>query len=171
MLRLVSEAGGGLRVRSELGQGSTFEVYLPCVAGHEEAPGPTASEPRADVAGLTVLVVEDDDAVRQLAMRALERAGYRAVGATHGREALELVAGGLVKPAVVVTDVVMPELGGRELAERLASVAPTVPVLFVSGYAPQGGQPLATEGFLAKPYTAESLVAAVGATLAATRPG
>jgi two-component system, cell cycle sensor histidine kinase and response regulator CckA len=108
--------------------------------------------------------------LRLLAMRALEHAGYRAVGAAHGREALQLVQGGVVKPAVIVTDVVMPELGGIELAERLAVVAPGVRILFVSGYAPQSDHALPKGSFLAKPYSAESLAAAVAGLIAAARP-
>lgn len=161
VLRLVGEARGGIRVRSEPGQGSTFEVYLPVVTARL-TPEPFAAPtfPSAEAA-VTVMVVEDDDTVRPLTTRVLERAGYRAVAAAHGREALELIERGAVKPALVVTDVVMPELGGLELAEALARVAPDVPVIFVSGYAPQAGQPLPPERFLAKPYTSDSLLAAV----------
>lgn len=165
VLRLVTDAGGGLRVHTRVSAGTTFEVFLPLVTGAERvspAPASTATQPAR---GATVLVVEDDEPVRLLALRVLEREGFHAIGAAHGLEALRMLEAGLVTPALVVTDVVMPELGGLELAERLARLAPSLPVLFVSGYAPRPHPALSPETLLTKPYTPAALLEAVRSAL------
>jgi PAS domain S-box-containing protein len=171
VLRLVSEARGGICVRSEPGRGSTFDIYLPLVDEEPSTSESSSAQGAVARAAAMVLVVEDDETVRPVTTRMLRRAGYQAVSATNGREALDLIERGAVKPTIVLTDMVMPEMGGLELAERLSHLAPEVPVLFVSGYAPQGGEALPPDRFLAKPYTADALLAAVGRALGSKLKG
>jgi CheY-like chemotaxis protein len=119
----------------------------------------------------TVLLVEDEDVVRAVTQEMLEGAGHTVVAAANGREALELVSGGL-DVDVVVTDTVMPGLGGIELAHELTARALDVPVILVSGYAGDGVDldDVAVAAFLQKPYTTSALLAAVEDVLEAFPP-
>jgi CheY-like chemotaxis protein len=117
----------------------------------------------------TVLIVEDDDAVRALARDALRRCGYRVVEASDGEEALRAAAEA-ADVRLVVTDVVMPRMGGLELARRLTEADPSIRVLFVSGYAEIDGAAVELQAhgaaFLPKPYTIDDLSRAVRKALA-----
>ena len=119
----------------------------------------------------TLLLVEDEDAVRQLARTALERDGYRVLQAVSGEEALALIARERVRPDLVLTDVVMPGLDGRQLVARLREQLPGVPVLLMSGYAgpgrPVSGETDPNLAFLRKPFTPSALSDAVQQLLAA----
>ncbi|NIP77954.1 MAG: response regulator, partial [Gemmatimonadetes bacterium] len=131
---IVKQSGGHVRARSVKGAGTTFEVVLPRV---DEAPTPESS-PRAErredeAAGGTVLVVEDEPAVRKLAVRILERDGYRVLAAENGARALEVLESHAGAIDLVVTDMVMPEMGGEELAWHLSRRRPGLPILFMSG--------------------------------------
>jgi CheY-like chemotaxis protein len=116
----------------------------------------------------TLLLVEDDPAVRTLAERILTTCGYVLTQVTNGREALDLVESGAPFD-LLITDVVMPQIGGPELAEAVQQLRPDVPVLFTSGYAPdevlRRGVLSAEVAFLQKPFTAASLATKVRATL------
>jgi PAS domain S-box-containing protein len=170
---IVKQSGGYLWVESEPGRGSTFRVYLPRATGRAGLRTPSISVPavRGDDSR-SVLLVEDEEAVRAMAGRALRHAGFAVLEARHGRDALAVCARADVTVDLVITDVVMPEMGGRELARRLARLRPGVPLLFVSGY-PDGhlldggalpdGVPL-----LDKPFTPQALVARVREVLAGT---
>jgi two-component system cell cycle sensor histidine kinase/response regulator CckA len=130
---IVKQSGGSIWLYSEPGQGTTFKVYLPIVSG---AP---AAEPRRELApvaeaGETVLLVEDEANVRGILSRALREQGYHVLEAPQGRVAVELAAARESRIDLVVADVVMPELGGRELAARLRELRPELPILFISGY-------------------------------------
>lgn len=108
-----------------------------------------------------VLVVEDEPGIRRLVAEILRRRGHRVRVAEHGVAALEQLDAGL-QPALVVTDVVMPRMGGRELANRMAERGLTMPVLFMSGY--QAGEELPSDAlhqFIGKPFTPDTLVQAV----------
>ncbi|HEX2236442.1 MAG TPA: MASE1 domain-containing protein [Actinomycetota bacterium] len=158
---IVNEAGGGVAVRSEEGAGSTFDVYLPRseepAGGEEGAPGPSASgRPRGGV----VLVAEDERAVRELVARILTRAGFEVLPAADGAEALEVYgrSGGNVD--LLLTDVIMPGLSGRDLANRLG-----IRTVFMSGYtdkvAAEHGFVPDDDVFVQKPFTAQVLLEAV----------
>jgi len=131
---VVKDAGGHIDVYSEIGIGTTFKIYLPRV-GSATASMTVPSEPDPAPAGTeTVLLVEDEAGVRGLTRHALAGWGYRLLEATNGADALRVASefGGQID--LLVTDVVMPDMGGRQLAERLLAVRPTMKVLYVSGY-------------------------------------
>jgi CheY-like chemotaxis protein len=132
---------------------------------------PHAPDAASRDAAPTVLLVEDEPGVRAVVRRMLTRGGYTVLEASNGREALEIADGAGGRLDVVVTDVVMPELGGRAFAERLARLHPQVRVLFMSGYTDdeilRRGLAVPGAAFLEKPFSAERLLAAVRAALAA----
>ncbi|MFO7894872.1 MAG: ATP-binding protein, partial [Longimicrobiales bacterium] len=156
---IVHQSGGHVVAESEPGEGTRVTVYLPrWTAGESEPPeGPdrVAAPPEsASTAERTVLVVEDQAAVRALAARVIERAGHTVITAANGREALAALDGRVAPVDMVLTDMVMPEMGGRELARHLRERWPELPILFMSGYddelADQGAE---DSEFLAKPFT------------------
>jgi CheY-like chemotaxis protein len=157
---IVKQSEGFVWCYSELGEGTTFKIYLP-VAGVRSHP-PTAEGEQGELRGgtETILVVEDEDVVRLLACRGLREQGYTVLEARQGRQALDLVASGATID-LVISDVVMPEVGGRELGARLAVLQPDLPVLYMSGYT---GDDVIQRGLLEpgvpfqqKPFTAEGL--------------
>jgi len=131
---IVKQSDGYVWAYSEPGQGSTFKVYLPVVGAEETVTPPSAVVPARAGQGEWVLLVEDDETVRQVTRRALEEGGYRVLEAANGADALAQLSGTDGRIGLVLTDVVMPGMSGRELAERLAELRPGTPVLFTSGY-------------------------------------
>jgi len=170
---IVKEAGGEVRLTSEPGRGTTVEVFLPLVA--PVAGAETATPVTETGSGERILLVEDDATVRAMAQRALEEEGYRVTAVGDGEQALRALEerDGVVD--LLLTDLVMPNLGGRALRRIIAERYPRLPVLYMSGY---GGEAAASEEegepapFLAKPFTPEELVGRVSAVLgrASTRP-
>jgi PAS domain S-box-containing protein len=169
---IVRQSGGSIWARSEPGQGSTISIYLPWVetdsiASHRESPA--EAEPRSEPRSGTILVVEDDDSVRGFATRVLERAGYEVLSAASGAVALAAHAGESFD--LLLTDVVMPAMNGREVADRLLARHPGLRVMFMSGHADttivKHGILDPSIRYLPKPFTAQSLLAAVDAALAA----
>jgi len=161
---IVRQSGGHLELDSAPGQGTTVRIYLPEVAApvidtvaHADTP-PVQSQVQPK---LRILVVEDEPVVRELVLRLLRRAGHNVTGAPDGETALALASSG---PAfdLLVTDVVMPGMNGRELAGRLQQLQPRLPVLFMSGYAHDfdGALPEApgASAFLQKPFDAAALL-------------
>jgi len=133
---IVRQSGGCIEVRSELGQGSTFTVYLPRTRLPVELNPGTAPPPPEDLAGRgeTILLVEDDPAVRLLMREALQEAGYQVLEAANGLEALALAERHAGAIQLLLTDLVMPLMSGRELASRAARQQPGMKILYMSGY-------------------------------------
>jgi CheY-like chemotaxis protein len=162
---IVKQSGGWIWVSSELSKGTTFTIYLPRI---EAEAASVAEKPPAAAKGgndQTVLVVEDQDAVRRLATAILKSAGYRVLSAADGSEALALEAQHQGPIDLALTDVVLPGMTGKQLADRLKVVRPEIKVLFTSGY-PR--DVIADRGvvdrdvaYLAKPYSPDELAAKV----------
>ena len=151
----ITGAGGEVQIESEPGRGTTVTVRLPTVAEPPPRPEPpTVSGSGAH--GATVLVVEDDDAVRGMTERILVSGGFRCLVAADGHQALELFTARGDEIDVILTDVVMPRMSGPELAERIGEAGP--PVLYMSGYADE-----TLPGAIEKPFTADQLLRAVSA--------
>jgi hypothetical protein len=169
---IVKQAGGWIAVKSRLGHGSAFEIYLPRASGVEQtvAPG-QAKNPRGTE---TILVVEDQQSVRGYASQVLRDLGYRVLEAESGAEALGLSAAHKQPIHLVLTDVIMPGMTGRMLAERLRLQRPEARVLYMSGYAEdvleQRGVPEEVE-CLQKPFAPEELACRVREMLDRTAKG
>jgi CheY-like chemotaxis protein len=167
---IVRQSEGGIWVESELGAGSTFHVYLPWVQV-EEAETSVASESAPGIPGSeTVLLVEDQDAVRELIGRMLKNRGYRVLHAADGPTAIGLAAEHPGAIHLLITDVIMPRMNGRALADALRRSRPEMKVLYVSGYPEDiiGRQGVLDPGvaYLAKPFSEHSLVSKVREALA-----
>jgi CheY-like chemotaxis protein len=169
---IVTQSRGWIDVASRPGSGTTVKVYLP----RTEAPVGGESLPAAEIVsvrGETVLIVEDQDTVRQLAAEVLKQHGYCTIEAASGSEAVLLLHRPGTTIDLLLTDVILPGINGRELADRIRSQIPTVKVLFMSGYAGDklGGRGLLEDGlaFLPKPFTPAALLHKVGTVLASER--
>ncbi len=170
---IVRQSGGYIAVRSELAKGTTFVVYLP-VTGEPVATDQSAPEPRGAGGTETVLVVEDQPDVRQMACRALRAEGYMVIEAVDGQHALDVIANERPPVSLVITDLALPRLDGLELGRELNRILPDVPVLFMTGYtssesmrrsALMKGHPL-----LEKPFTADEIARRVRSALDARTP-
>ncbi|HET6438558.1 MAG TPA: PAS domain S-box protein [Anaeromyxobacter sp.] len=165
---IVKQSGGFIRVESQPGCGATFEICFPR-SGDVATRNPTASQALSHTGSETILLVEDNAAVREVAVRALRSAGYSVRGAGSGLEALDLVERHGCDVQLLVTDVVMPGMDGRTLASALREKSPDLRVLFVSGYAQDTidhrGVPGPAMSFLPKPFTPTVLLARVRAIL------
>ncbi|PSM30966.1 PAS domain-containing sensor histidine kinase, partial [Haliangium sp. UPWRP_2] len=135
---IVKQSDGHIWVYSEEGVGSTFKIYLPIISG--AAPLTEPPPPESQVAGghESILLVEDDDSVRNMVVRMLSESGYRVVAARDGVEAIQLCEDDSREFQLLITDVIMPKMGGRELAAALHSKRPLLKVLYISGYAHDG---------------------------------
>jgi PAS domain S-box-containing protein len=158
---IVKQSGGFIFAHSETGQGTTFRIYLPRVEDATEHTGPVKNPTAAAGGSETVLLVEDEESVRQLVRDTLTSKGYRVIEAPNGEAGLKVSAEHTGTIEVLITDVVMPGMGGRELAKRVAAARPNIKVLFLSGYTEDA---IIHEGvlepgtaFLQKPFTLQSL--------------
>ena len=161
---IVTQHGGQIGVVSAVGVGSTFTVWLPQAVAGSQAPRPSAATmPRAE-RGETLLLVEDEPAVRRAVQRSLERLGYRVVSAEDGEHALALVDG-LDRFDLLVSDVVMPGIAGPELARRLRERWPDLPVLYLTGYSrdrfASDDSVRASDRILEKPYVPAELASTI----------
>ncbi len=167
---IVKQNRGSIWVHSEKGHGTMFRIYMPCAEAVEEPREPIESETSVVVQGNeTVLLVEDEIVVRDLAADALRRQGYQVVTAASGPEAMDLVQQAVRPFDVLVTDIVMPQMSGQQLADMLVLRQPTLKVLFISGYSdlPRKHDGMMRPGMalLTKPFTPGQLVQRVRALL------
>ena len=157
---IVKQSGGYIRVISAPGQGSTFEVFLP-VADGAASPAGQPQRPQTSGGSETVLVVEDDDGIRAVIKRILERAGHRVLEATNGAEALRICDASGDSVDLVLSDIAMPEMQGPDLARRIRELHPRMAMLLMSGYAESASQQegFLTDGveFLGKPFSPDAL--------------
>ncbi len=157
---IVSQSGGHIFVASEPGRGSTFAIYLPRVEELASAAGAAAAPAAVRRGSETILLVEDEDAVRGLTLRGLQSSGYTVLQASSAEEALPIAARHAGRLDLLLTDVIMPGASGPELARRLLEKRPGTRVLYVSGYTDAS---MASQGaddgafFLQKPFTPETL--------------
>ena len=175
---IVKQTGGFITVDSELGSGTTFAIHLPRheAAEGEEAEAPLAAagaekKPPRDLTGVgTVLLVEDEDAVRMIGARALTSKGYKVIEASNGEGALEVIKAGEEPIDLVITDVVMPNIDGPTLVREVREIHPDMKVIFISGYAEDSFRDKVSEDsdihFLPKPFSLEQLAGKVKEVLA-----
>jgi two-component system cell cycle sensor histidine kinase/response regulator CckA len=166
---IVEQSGGSITVDSLPGRGTTFTVALPRLEERVLPAGAEATAPTGTRGSETVLLVEDEPSVRAVAREALETHGYRVVEAQHGVDALAVARAHAGTIELLITDMVMPQMGGRELAERLRELRPEVRVLFMSGYtddvAVRRGISSATSAFIQKPFAMSAFARKVRETL------
>jgi nitrogen-specific signal transduction histidine kinase/ActR/RegA family two-component response regulator len=167
----VTQAAGHIRIQSEPGKGTTFTILLPVTT---QSPTDAAQTPPSDQTafGLTALIIEDEEALREVTRRLLARQGYTVITAANGAEAITAANSYQGSIDLLLTDVVMPQMLGKEAAEQIQAIRPNIRVLYMSGYA----QPvLASQGrldpdvtLLDKPFTERELLDKVAAALAPT---
>jgi two-component system, cell cycle sensor histidine kinase and response regulator CckA len=157
---LVKQADGYIWVYSEQGIGTTFKIYFPVISSEESVPIDAEPSP-SPASGELVLVVEDEPDVMRMAVRALGEAGYTVVQASGGPEALEIILEAGVRLRLVLTDVIMPVMNGRELAVRIGEIRPDLPIVFMSGYTDEDviRRGLMERGrrFIQKPFSPDAL--------------
>jgi CheY-like chemotaxis protein len=170
----LKQSGGHVEVESGLGRGTTFRLYVPLVSGQSvEAPARRSVLPESAGGAETILLVEDEDAVRRLCLRVLSASGYNMLEARNGEEAIDLMARIPTKLDLLVTDLVMPRMGGRQLAAKLREASPNLRILFLSGYTedvPPKSELDHSVGFLQKPFAPPALAKKVRELLDESSP-
>ena len=170
---IVKQSGGFIWVYSEPGLGSTFKIYLPSVEdAAESVPGPEAPEPPFG-GSETILLVEDEEAVRALASRILQERGYRVLESARPEDALQIAEHHQEPIDLLLTDVVLPKMSGRKIAEHLTALRPSTKVLYMSGYTDdavfRSGVLESNTAFLQKPFTPSGLARKVREVLDAAQ--
>ena len=161
---IIEQHAGTITVESTPGQGSTFSVYLPraktnpAVADSAKATPVGSHEQRS---GELILVADDNPQLRELAIRVLETSGYTVCTAADGRQALEMYKVRQEEIRLVILDLVMPEMGGQDVAAEIRKLSADVAILFVTGYVPEETQQAVNERTLKKPYTMETFIETV----------
>lgn len=181
---VVAQNGGFIAVSSEVGLGTAFEIYLPHTPDESAADSPEGGEPAmhttpgtADSRATreTILVVEDEPAILQLALRALRKLGYTVFGATGAREAIPIAREHSGTLDLLLTDLTMPEMNGRDLAAELQRIVPGLTCIFMSGYSSDSmfldDVPGASRHFIAKPFAISELTATVRSVLDSVQGG
>jgi two-component system cell cycle sensor histidine kinase/response regulator CckA len=171
---IVKQSGGNVWVYSEVGQGTTFKLYFPRVTEGVEKPKPVTEDWGLLAGSETILLVEDEEVVREMALEILQECGYRVLPAKDGPEALELALQLDGEIHLMLTDVVMPRMSGRELSNELIKRRPDIRVLYMSGYTDdaivQHGVLEAGTAFIGKPFSMEALTRKVRETLDTAAP-
>ena len=162
---IVKQSGGHISVHSELGNGTTFKIYLPYVQGAPESAAKPKTSSNLPGGTETVLIVEDEESVRTSVRRILAKCGYTTIEALNGADAIRKFAEFPDSIDLVITDLLMPEMGGRELVDRLMVTKPDLKVIFMSGYAEDA---VAFDGvlangaaFIGKPFSLQTFATAV----------
>ena len=154
---IVKQSGGSIELYSEADHGTSFKIYLPAIEVQHQPSGQDQRVAKVRGGAETIMVVEDEDAVRGLALLALQSQGYAVLHAESGKKALRIIESHPQRIDLLVTDVVMPEMSGRKLAETLVARYPGLKLLYVSGYTDDAvvrhGILQAEVAFLQKPYT------------------
>ncbi len=171
---IVSQSGGAIEVESESGRGTTFKILLPRVDEPVAVQATARALDERAPAIETILLVEDEDVVRNLVSQVLSTSGYRVLEAANGKDALQICELHSEPIHLMVTDVVMPHMGGRELAEQMAKIRPATKVLYVSGHTEDSivhhGVSDQEMNFLQKPFTPLALIAKVRQVLEPDKP-
>jgi signal transduction histidine kinase/HAMP domain-containing protein/ActR/RegA family two-component response regulator len=158
---IVKQSGGNIWVYSELGKGTTFKIYIPRAENVDEAEGIKRISPESLIGNETILLVEDEESVKDLAFSILVQKGYTVLETNNGEEALQVSEKYTEKIHLMLTDVVMPILSGQQLAEKMAVIRPDTKVLFMSGYTDEAvvrhGVLSPTTAFIQKPFTPDTL--------------
>ncbi|MBI5845859.1 MAG: PAS domain S-box protein [Deltaproteobacteria bacterium] len=165
---IIKQHGGAIKAESRAGEGATFRIFLP---RGEETPASARSETKSLPRGSeTILLVEDEQAVRAVASRILQSLGYKVIEACDASQALFLYGDGDGGVSLLLTDVVMPKMGGWALAERIRGLSPEMRVIFMSGHADRMELPDGNYNFLEKPFSYRDLANIVRAVLDAPLP-
>jgi two-component system cell cycle sensor histidine kinase/response regulator CckA len=172
---VVKQSGGYIEVHSEIGKGAAFAIYLPTVQETISQVKPHQTPGPASVKGETILLVEDEDSLRTLSRNLLELIGYTVIEARNGDEALGIAKNKIGNIHLLLTDMVMPGISGRELAKKLLSEMPQLKVVYMSGYAGQtiGENDIFGKNayYLQKPFSRETLAQKVRDALESFEPG
>jgi two-component system cell cycle sensor histidine kinase/response regulator CckA len=158
---IVKQSGGNVWVYSEVGRGTTFKIYLPCVDDPAQELKPSAEDTKLQIGSETVLLVEDEQIVRDMTREILQESGYQVLEAKHGQEALSVAEQYSGPIHLMLSDVVMPQMSGRELAAQLTPLRKDMRVLYMSGYTDDAivHHGVLDEGmaFIEKPFTPNAL--------------
>jgi DNA-binding NtrC family response regulator len=161
---IVAQHGGHIRCYSEPGRGTSFKIYFPVSAG-ELMPDLALTREMPAFGTETVLLVDDDDRIREMGRQMIEKGGYKVLLASSGEEALEIYAAKRAEISLVILDLNMPGMGGKRCLEEILGIDPLAKVIVASGYSPNGltldEKGNGARGFVRKPYDAKDILTAI----------